>query len=176
PRSARINETTTMTIKNRFLLSVLTFLLTYSVGAGTADNGTFRFLTQSLPEGTTNGEYIGRFVTANADGPVSFTTLSALPAGLSLDPVSGFLTGIPTETFNKAITVVANDGTNQIQFDITLKINAAGGGGNSGASFVNDSLAIGREGSVYVEQLAITNGAGPFTFGATDLPPGISLN
>jgi hypothetical protein len=163
-------------MKNRLLLSVVTFVLTLTLGAGTADNGTFRFLTQSLPEGTTNGEYVGRFITANADGPVTFTTLSALPAGLSLDSVSGFLTGIPTETFNKSITVIADDGTQQIQFDVTLKINASGGGGNSGASFVNTNVATGRIGSLYLEQLAITNGVGPFTFGAAELPPGISLN
>jgi hypothetical protein len=163
-------------MKNRLLLSVVTFALTLTMGAGTADNGLFRFLTQSLPEGTTNGEYVSRFITANADGPVTFTTLSALPAGLSLDSVSGFLTGIPTETFNKTITVVADDGTQQIQFDVTLKINASGGGGNSGASFVNTNVATGRIGSLYLEQLAITNGVGPFTFGATELPPGISLN
>src|SRR5262252_5622975 len=31
-------------------------------------------------------------------------------------------------------------------------------------------------GTVYADQLTITNGTGPFTFGAEDLPPGISLN
>jgi hypothetical protein len=93
-----------------------------------------------------------------------------------LDSQSGFLTGIPTETFNHTITVVANDTTQQIQFDVTLKINASGGGGNSGASFVNTNLATGRVGTVYSVQLMITNGTGPFTFGAEDLPPGISLN
>jgi len=98
------------------------------------------------------------------------------PAGLSLDPLSGFLTGIPTATFNHTITVVADDTTQQIQFDVPLKINSAGGGGNGGASFVNASLANGRMGIVYADQLTITNGVGPFTFGAKDLPPGISLN
>jgi hypothetical protein len=163
-------------MKNRRLLSITSLVLALTLGAGTADNGTFRFLTESLPDGTTNTEYAARFITANADGPVTFSTLSALPPGLSLDPLSGFLTGIPTATFNHSITVVADDGTQQIQFDVSLKINSSGGGGNGGASFVNTNLAIGRMGNVYSEQLAITNGVGPFTFGAKDLPPGISLN
>lgn len=163
-------------MKNRLLLSVVTLILTLTLGVGATANGTFRFLTQSLPDGTTNAEYVARFITANADGPVTFTPLSALPAGLSLDPLSGFLTGIPTGTFNGTITVVADDGTQQIQFDVTLKINSSGGGGNGGASFANTSVANGRMGNVYFEQLTITNGVGPFTFGATDLPPGISLN
>jgi hypothetical protein len=165
-------------MKNRFLLCVLTLalVLTFRLGADTTNNGTFRFLTQSLPDGTTNAEYVARFITANADGPVTFTASTALPAGLSLDQLSGFLTGIPTATFNGSITVVANDTTQQIQFDVSLKISAAGGGGNSGASFANTSLDDGRVGTVYLEQLTIAAGVGPFTFGAKDLPPGIALN
>jgi Putative Ig domain len=165
-------------MKNRLLLSVLTLalVLTLRLGADTTNNGTFRFLTQSLPDGTTNAEYVARFITANADGPVTFTASSALPDGLSLDPLSGFLTGIPTATFNGSITVVANDTTQQIQTNVSLKISAAGGGGNSGASFANTSLDDGRIGTVYLEQLTIAAGVGPFTFGAKDLPPGIALN
>src|ERR1041385_6187944 len=163
-------------MKNRRLFSVILFAFALTVSADTTNNGTFKFLTKSLPDGTTNAQYAARFVTANADGPVTFTTLSALPAGLTLDSLSGFLTGIPTETFNHTITVVADDTTQQIQFDVTLKINASGGGGNGGASFANTNLPAGRVGTVYSVQLAITNGVGPFTFGAEDLPPGISLN
>jgi hypothetical protein len=163
-------------MKNKRLFSTIIVALALTVGADTANNGVFKFLTQSLPDGTTNGQYAARFITVNADGPVTFTTLSALPAGLSLDPLSGFLTGIPTETFNHTITVVADDTAQQIQFNVPLKINAAGGGGNGGASFANTNLAVGRMGTVYAEQLTIANGVGPFTFGAQDLPPGISLN
>jgi hypothetical protein len=162
-------------MKNKLLFSAV-IALALSVAADTTNNGTFKFLTQSLPDGTSNAQYAARFITVNADGPVTFTTLSALPAGLTLDSLSGFLTGIPTETFNKTITVVADDTTQQIQFAVPLKINSSGGGGNGGASFVNTNLAVGRIGNVYAELLTITNGVGPFTFGAIDLPPGISLN
>ena len=163
-------------MKNRLLFFVLTLVFTLRLGADTTTNGTFRFLTQSLPEGTTNALYVARFITANADGPVTFTAASPLPAGLALDSLSGFLTGIPENTFNGSITVVADDSTQQIQFAVPLKINSSGGGGNGGASFANTSLADGRIGTVYLEQLTIANGVGPFTFGAQGLPPGISLN
>src|SRR4030095_14799771 len=133
-------------MKNYLLLLFFALVLPLRLGADTTNNGTFRFLTQSLPVGTTNAEYVARFITANADGPVTFTASSALPPGLSLDSLSGFLTGIPADTFNGTITVAANDGTQQIQFAVTLKINAAGGGGNGGASFANTSLAEGRVG------------------------------
>src|SRR5262245_26623791 len=163
-------------MKKKRLLSTIVVALALTVGGDTTNNGIFKFLTQSLPDGTTNAQYAARFITVNADGPVTFTNLTALPSGLSLDPLSGFLTGIPTSTFNGNITVAANDTTNQIQFNVALKINSAGGGGNGGASFANTNLAVGRVGIAYVDQLAIAGGVGPFTYGAEDLPPGISLN
>ncbi len=163
-----------MTYQRPYLIILLALALT--VAADTTNNGIFRFLTESLPQGTTNNGYDARFVTANADGPVTFSTLSALPSGLQLDPLSGFLTGIPTATFNNTITIVADDGTQQITNDVPLKINSAGGGGNGGASFSNATLAVGQVGIVYSNQLIIAGGTGPFTFAAKDLPPGISLN
>jgi hypothetical protein len=90
--------------------------------------------------------------------------------------LSGFLTGIPTQTFNQTITVAANDTTQQLQFNVPLKINSSGGGGNGGASFANTNLAIGRVGTAYADLLTIAGGVGPFVFGAEDLPPGIWLN
>src|SRR2546430_3288745 len=54
------------------------------VSAGTADNGTFRFLTLSLPDGSTNAEYVARVLTANADGPVVFT-ITGLAPGMAYD-------------------------------------------------------------------------------------------
>ena len=41
----------------------------------TASNGTFRFLTESLPVGTTNLEYVARIVSVNADGPVLYAVI-----------------------------------------------------------------------------------------------------
>jgi hypothetical protein len=167
-----------MTHPRPFLYIILTGVITVvcPARADITNNGTFGFLTESLPVGTMNAQYAARFVTVNADGPVTFTAVSSLPPGLSLDPLSGLLTGIPTATFNNTISVVADDTTQQVQFDVPLKINAAGGGGNGGAYFSNSALATGRIGSAYTEQLAIAGGVGPFTFTAEDLPPGISLN
>ena len=105
--------------------------------ADTSSNGTFDFLTETLPEGTTNAEYVARFITVNADGPVTFS-VDELPTGLSLDAQSGFLTGRPTETFNKTINVTADDGVQTpIVLGVTLKVNASGGGGNAGTQFAN---------------------------------------
>jgi hypothetical protein len=138
-------------------------------------NGTFEFLTQALPVGTTNAEYVARILIVNADGPVTFS-VDELAPGMALDPVSGFITGRPTSTFNKNITLTADDTTQAIQLLVELKINAAGGGGNEGSTFGTTSLATGRVGTPYFQALNVVNGVGPYIYGATDLPPGLTLD
>ncbi len=138
-------------------------------------NGTFRFLNETLPVGSTNTEYVARIVTANADGPVTFS-VDQLPPGLGFDAESGLLTGRPTSTFNDDLTFSADDGVQTIQAIVHLNVNASGGGGNAGAEFSNTSLPEGRVGTAYTVTLSLDNGVGPFVFGAVDLAPGLTLN
>ena len=138
-------------------------------------NGSFRFLTEALPGGSTNAEYVARIVTANADGPVTFA-VDALAPGMTLDAESGFITGRPTSTFNQDVTFSADDGVTLIQSTVNLKVNAAGGGGNGGTTFTNTSLAEGRVGEAYSQNLAVEGGVGPFVYGSVDLPPGLTLD
>lgn len=159
-----------------FLLGAIVVQPPTGRAGDTAINGTFKFLTQSLLEGTTNAEYVLRFITVNADGAVSFS-VDTLPAGITLDSQSGFLTGRPTATFNQTITVTADDGV-QTPIDLVanFKINSTGGGGNGGAEFSNVSLAQGTIGTIYSDTLIVVSGVGPYVYGAKDLPPGISLD
>ncbi len=143
--------------------------------ADTSNNGTFRFLTESLPDGSTNAEYLARILTANADGAVTFGA-TGLPSGMAMDVQSGFITGRPTTTFNANITVTADDGTSNLNQQVHLKVNASGGGGNAGATFDVNTLPAGKVGVAYSTTLTVTNGVGPYTFGAVDLPPGLSLD
>ena len=69
------------------------------------------------------------------------------------------------------------DGTTTIEFFINnFKVNASGGGGNSGASFVTTDLPEGRVGEAYTLTLESQGGVGPFIWGAQDLPTGITLD
>lgn len=152
-------------------------------GAGVActdTNGTFRFLTEVLPGGSTNAEYIARLVVVNADGPVTFSIDGSgdpLNTGLALDPASGFITGRPTVVETNDIVFCADDTFTQICSAPTeLKVNASGGGGNAGAEFGTTALLEGRVGVPYLDDLELMNGVGPFTFGGKDLPPGLTLD
>jgi hypothetical protein len=142
-------------------------------------NGTFRFLTDDLPDGSTNAEYVARLLTANADGAITFSldVGDALPPGMALDTASGFITGRPTSTFNENLTFIADDGVATIQTTINFKVNAAGGGGNGGVTFDTTDLPEGVVGTLYTASLALDDaGVGPFVFGAADLPPGLTLD
>jgi hypothetical protein len=141
--------------------------------------GVFRFLTETLPEGTTNSNYNVRVVVANATGAVTFSIVAnpdLLPAGLSLDTSTGFITGIPTATANNNLIVRATDDLGNIDLLVNLKVSAAGGGGSPAIHFTTDALPDGTIGQAYVFTLTVGGGTGPFTYITDGLPLGLSLN
>ncbi|MCX7803949.1 MAG: Ig domain-containing protein [Planctomycetota bacterium] len=147
--------------------------------AGQSGGGTFRFLTSSLPAGSTNAYYTAQLLVANAPAPgeVTFSVTSgALPNGLSLNAQTGLISGLPTtvNTFNFTIRAIA--GTSTVDFATSIKINASGGGGNAGIGFVTTSLASGTVGTAYSQTVQVKDNKGTVTFGANDLPPGLSMN
>ena len=158
-------------------ITITLLVLALLTTAGAAPGDSFRFLTDTLPDGTTNGEYVATLITANAGGTVTYGIgTGSMPSGLTLDPRTGTITGIPGEVGQFDVTFTAADGLSVAELATTMKTNAAGGGGNSGASFANRDLADGRVGEEYTLTLAIENGVGPFVFGSNGLPPGLSLN
>jgi Putative Ig domain len=155
-------------------------LLVWMPAAVPADApGVFRFLTVTLPDGSTNTEYISTLIVANAGGPVTFSSDPATPApGLSLDAKTGLISGIPTEVSGSGfpVTFYAHDGATQISLPTVIKITSTGGGGNSGINFATDVLAPGRVGQIYADTVTVQDEIGPIVFTALDLPPGLGLS
>ena len=161
-----------------FLIYLLVVLASFMapLQSAQAAPGTFRVVTQSLPDGSTDGEYFAAILTANATGPVTYTA-NTLPPGLSLDSNTGFITGIPTVVDPTSdFDIDVSDGTSTISFVVQAKITATGGGGNAGIAITN-SLADGEVGTAYTHLIEVGDaGKSPFIFGAQYLPVGLKLN
>src|SRR5439155_21165511 len=99
-----------------------------------------------------------------------------LPAGMALQPATGFLTGRPTSTFHANVKFHAGDGVGAIELTVDVRVNASGGGGNAGSTFGNLPFAAGRVGEAYSHTVSVQNGVGPYVFGAASLPPGLRLD
>jgi hypothetical protein len=146
----------------------------------TDSNGTYRFLNDEFPPLSTNGPvFVGQLVVANADGPVTFSvdpgSADPLPEGLSLDPASGLITGLATQSSNKTVTFRADDTTQFITREVTFSISSSGGGGNGGSGLDTPVFPDGEVGTAY-SHTPTPNGDGPYTFGGSDLPAGLTLN
>ncbi len=136
----------------------------------------FRVVTQSLPNGSTDGEYFAAILTSNATGPVTFTA-HTLPPGLSIDAHTGFVTGIPTTVDpNSPFDIDVSDGITTLTITGTVKITATGGGGNAGIA-ITSSFVNGEVRTVYTDTIEVgPAGTPPYIMGAQNLPFGLKLN
>jgi len=163
--------------KNFFIyLIVILFGSVVSSQSAQAILAPFRVVTQSLPAGSTDGEYFAAILTSNASGPVTFTP-NTLPPGLIIDTQTGFITGIPTTVDpNSPFDIDVDDGTTTLTIAGTVKITATGGGGNAGIAIIS-SFVDGEVGAVYADTIDIgPAGTPPFIMGAQNLPLGLKLN
>ena len=128
----------------------------------------------SLPAGALNSVY--GVVTVTSGGGVAPYTWAAtgLPAGLAIGAASGQISGTPTSSAGSPFTVVVTvtDATNtKASKTYTLAVNApltvAGPG----------SLPAGQVGVAYPSTLiTATGGSGTYTYSASGLPSGLSIN
>ncbi|WP_435102361.1 putative Ig domain-containing protein [Halarchaeum sp. P4] len=126
--------------------------------------------TGSLPAWTASQPYSATLTAAGGTGPYTWNA-TGLPAGLSLDPTTGVISGTPTTagTYTVEATVTDADGT-QVTETYTLVVNAA-------PSITTASLPNATERVAYSERLELTGGTEPTTWAVTNgtLPPGLSI-
>ena len=66
-------------------------------------------LPQSVPTGVENSPYSVSLAASNAIGDVTYTSTGILPAGITLNPTTGELSGTPTAAGSFSFTVTATD-------------------------------------------------------------------
>jgi uncharacterized protein (TIGR03437 family) len=133
----------------------------------------FRFTIQALPNAAVNQAYSQTLTTTGATGNVTFSLQSgSLPAGLTLTP-TGLLSGTPSVIGTSTFTVRAVDSANMtITRELTLTV------ANPTVSFTTNTLPSGTVNQSYNQPLAVSGGAGPysFTLNSGTLPAGLTLS
>ncbi len=128
--------------------------------------------TTSLAETTIGTAYSQNVSVTGGTGSLTWSIASgALPAGLSLNPSTGAITGTSTATGTANFTMRATD-SNSVAADQALSIIV-----NPAPSVTTASLAEGAITIAYSQTLASTGGTGAHTWSITSgaLPAGLSL-
>ncbi len=125
-----------------------------------------------LPGGEVGVSYYSALVISGGTGPFTWTAIGSLPAGLTLNPSTGFVSGIPTASgitsFTLRVTDAAGKQASQTQslgvVDVPL--------------ITSPTLPGGEVGAHYAVSAVVTSGTGPFTWSVTSgtLPPGLGLD
>lgn len=106
-------------------------------------------------------------ITATGTTPITFG-VDSLPAGLSLEPTNGVISGIPTVSGVFALTVFATNAAMTTSGQLVLTFTA-------GAPGITSSLtAAGKQGQNFSYTIKGSNS--PVTFSASGLPSGVNLN
>ena len=121
----------------------------------------------TLPDAFANDLYSYQLTALNATAPIWSVEPATLPPGVSLDP-AGLLSGAPAAdgTYNFVASVADNGVTTSRQFTLhvyKVRITTPG-------LLTNANL-----GAPYHATIAAAGGAGPYTFSADNLPPGLFL-
>jgi uncharacterized protein (TIGR03437 family) len=163
------------------------FTLTLTDAANGATRQIFQFVvtpagplgitTTALPQGTVGVKYSQQLSAKGGTPPYKWSVASgALPAGLSLDAVTGLISGTPASTASGPVTFGLTDsasppGSAQQAIQITIVNPPA-------LAITTASLKGGFNGAAYQDQVAATGGIPPYKWAISGgaLPPGLSLD
>jgi putative Ig domain-containing protein len=131
--------------------------------------------TASLPSGRATVAYTATVHATGGTGTYTWSvTAGALPAGVSLNPATGAISGTPSAAGTFSVTVSAadaTDATNTATAAYTIAIGAAP------VRVTTTSLPAGRETIAYTASEQAAGGGGSFTWSAVSgLPAGLTLN
>ncbi|MGH8045884.1 MAG: glycosyl hydrolase, partial [Chthoniobacterales bacterium] len=104
------------------------------------------------------------------NSPTSYSVTGTLPAGLSLNPSTGLISGTPTATGTSSFTIKATNANGTGSKNLTVTIYPF-----TNPPVINSSLAAPAiVGAAFSYQIAATNS--PFSYDAAGLPTGLSVN
>ncbi len=156
-----------------------TFQVTVADGSGVSASASFTLVVAPGPLSITSSASVGEiaFGTSVADNlaalggklPYMWSS-SGLPAGVTLNASSGALGGIPTSPGNYNFTVQVSDAqTTPATASLTLTLQVLG-------LATPGKLPAAAAGTAYTQVFSPAGGAGPYTFGLSSAPAGLSFS
>ncbi len=132
-----------------------------------------------IDNGQVGQQYVARSVVSGGNTPYKITTNGQFPSGLSIDPITGILTGTPKASgvFTFSVNTTDADGKT-ITKAYTISITDVNGNLNNPTPTIStQSLDKGVVGAIYYLQLTAVSGTAPFTWKvAPALPKGLTLS
>lgn len=132
-------------------------------------------VTCSFPRGTVGQAYSSSLVGSGGTPPYAFSIFGSLPTGLTLNALTGAITGTPTtggafSDTSRVVDSLGNAGTSSCGITIAPA--------TTGGLAVTCAANSGQAGQPYVSSLAAVGGTPPYTFSisAGSLPPGLTLD
>jgi large repetitive protein len=127
----------------------------------------------TLPDGTEGAVYATQTLPAATGGVGPYTYVgNNLPPGLSFNPTTREITGTPAQAGNYVIGVTVTDSQGKTASNTyAVKVNGT-------LTLPTKTLPNGIVGTSYLPQTlpAVTGGTSPYTYAATNLPPGLSFD
>jgi Putative Ig domain len=148
---------------------------TTTVGKVPPSMGTLAITTTSLPGGTVGVAYSGTITASGGTTPYKFSA-SSLPSGLSIASSSGAITGTPaqgaagTATVEFTVTDSSSPTPQTATASLSLTLSAAK------LTITTASLASGTVGTAYSGAISASGGTTPYTYAASNLPGGLSID
>ncbi len=132
--------------------------------------------TTSLPGGTVGVAYAGSVAASGGTKPYKYSA-SGLPSGLSINSSTGAVSGVPAASGTASVTFAVSDSTKPTAQSVTsnLQISIAGSVASK-LAISTTSLPGGTSGAAYSGAVAASGGTTPYTFSASGLPSGLSIN
>jgi hypothetical protein len=129
-----------------------------SSGGGGGGGVTFAITTTTAPFGVVDNPYLATMATTGGTAPLTWTVVGGvLPTGLSLDGVTGIVSGIPTAAGNPTVVFVVTDSTGKtatgsVVFAIHTRTDrvSVDTNGNSVAGATNTEPSISRTGGRFI--------------------------
>jgi YVTN family beta-propeller protein len=124
----------------------------------------------TLPRGAVGVPYSTTFAAIGNTGTITWSKSGSLPTGLTLSS-SGVLSGTPTATSTKNVTIFASDSVASASASFSITVSAT-------LAVSTASLAAAANGSAYSATFAATGGTSPYTWSIAtgSLPAGLNLN